>query len=433
MKQLKSIYLFLFILLNASIQASTDKIQTQMGKMLDDFQVQYANHYDYPIIIFDRDELGWRLALGNAYRNDQQETRFQIIKDYVHENSGLYLSDNEISVYETYITYLNASALAQPVGNDALDGFLSCGVFPASPNGNQRLFNEKIVGMPLSEIYGHQDYHNLKVTLNFEENLKISIFHELGHCLDKVYMLDAFRYSSDSSVIHEGESFAETFALLMMNKLGYQDLAFKRSIQRSIYSRKVGAYLAQNSGANLSNEHSIYGGAIYYLSPVLDAVTTLENAGIDFSVQNRDEIIKQSYQIVQEFRLDSRTMNGIQMVLKDGKSAAFKTMSEYLKKLPEFFTIPFIRLTKYLENTDIILDEYLLKDKLKSEEGEELLKMELPLFCDAYLHQDKKMFFALLDHYRNNLKNLRSDNVQMYERAKYLDDIYIRVSTECNQ
>jgi len=433
MKQFKSAYLFLFILLNASIQASTDKIQTQMGKILDDFQAQYANHYDYPIIIFDRDELGWRLALGNAYQNDQQETRFQIIKDYVFENFGLDLSDNEISVYETYITYLNSSALAQPIVNDTLDDFLSCGVFPTSPNGNQRLFNEKIVGMPLSEIYGHQDYHNLKVTLNFEENLKISIFHELGHCLDKVYMLDAFRYSSDSSVIHEAESFAETFALLMMNKLGYQDLAFKRSIQRSIYSRKVGAYLAQNSGVNLSNEHSIYGGAIYYLSPVLDAVTTLENAGIDFFAQNRDEIIKQSYQIVQEFRLDSRTMNGIQMVLQNGKQATFKIMGEYLKKLPEYFTIPFIRLTKYLENTDIILDEYLLKDKLKPEKGEELLKMEISLFCDAFLHQDKKRFFTLLDHYRNNLMNLRSDDVQMYERTKYLDDIYLKVSTECKQ
>ena len=327
MKQIKGVYLFLLILLNATIQAATDEIQTQMGKMLGDFQAKYASNYDYPIIIFDRDELGWRLAVGKAYLEDQQNSRFQIIKDYVYETYGISLSDKEVSTYETYITYLNASALAQPIGNDDLDGFLSCGVFPASPNGNQRLFNEKIVGMPLPEMYINQDYHNLKATLNFDENMKISIFHELGHCFDKVNMLDAFKYSTDSSVIHEGESFAETFALLMMNKLGYQGLAFKRSIQRSIYSRKVGKYLAQSNGANLFNEHSSFGGAIYYLSPVLDAVTTLENAGIDFSTQNTEEIIQQSYQLVQEFRLDSRTMNGILMVLKNGRQDAFKTMN----------------------------------------------------------------------------------------------------------
>ena len=78
------------------------------------------------------------------------------------------------------------------------------------------------------------------------------------------------------------------------------------------------------------------------------------------------------------------------------------------------------------------MDEYLLKDKFKPDRGEEFLEMKISLFCEAYLHQDKKQFFALLDLYRNNLMNLRSDEEQMYERSKYLDDIYKKVATECN-
>lgn len=420
----------LILLLSSPLMA-----KTQMGQLVDSTQIKLANgQTPYPVLIFEKDELDWRFMKNQAFGKDkiQEAKRREIIKGYVLEKTQVTLTDNDASNFETYLTLLKDSAVALPLHDSYSGPAKICGVFPADPNSNQRLEMERILGLGLEEAYGNIGYDQIKPKLSYEDLALFSIYHEVGHCLDQEFMPKTFTNSDDSHGIHQSESFAETFALLALAREGKTELGLKRAAIRTIYSQKLGKFLATHPENSFGNPNYVYGGIIYYLSPVLTKGQELIDSDIE-AIQNmsNQDLIKLAKKIVDENSLHSRVFQGLYNVLAEGEESTMERYRRFSIEMPQLFGKAYPQLKYFVEKIKIDLENEIDLTALSEDGSGELTAIDQDQLCYAALDTNNDLFFSKIDKLRMELRASDAPIEVQRERQKSLKGIAEVLSTKC--
>lgn len=382
--------------------------KTQMSELVEYVQKKYADtNSSHKILVFDKDEVNWRFAKAKVFGEENEKKRIPIIQAYVKEMSGVELTSNQASNFDTYLSILKNSAVALPIteGYSSNKVYKICGVFHADANSNQRLETERLLGLKNKGAYGDLKYNHLKEKLELEEMREFSLYHELGHCLDKRFLPEAQSSYNDAHSIHESESFAETTGLLLLAREGILDVAQRRITMRNIYSRKIGQYLIDTPNISYGNPNAKYGGLIYYMEPVLTAGEALIEANPEFILSSSvEEILIASEKIVDESSLKSRSFNAIFSYLTEGAEVTLERYREYEASMPEFFVGIIDSIMSYIDKTDSTIEEAFNLDLPEVPFKQSLREFTVEEFCPSFKADDRESFNKLLDAFREDLK-----------------------------
>lgn len=313
---------------------------------------EFNRYHKYPILIFDK------AHVKSLLKNKSHEEKLEIIKRYVKQKVGVELDKYEADNILTYHTHMDQSASALPFRIDFDGDYKFCAVFPSGSDLNHRQELERVLGIA-GDInpYPAKRVDSLEAILSLEELKLFSLYHELAHCLDPKY-IPAGNYSAHD--IHKAESFAESLALLLLNKRkGMKQLGVRRSLQRTLYSKYMGKYLATDPNVIAYDELIREGGAIYYLAPSLMAAQKRLN-DYDFirADHNLDHLIKVAEEIVENVALESRDMAAIRTYFNNGREEALEQYRDFSKSSPEFFYQTFLNLKYHsgvIEDVDYFL------------------------------------------------------------------------------
>jgi len=405
---------------------------TDHSKMVNSVQEKYADQFKkYPILIFDIDEISLRYGKANAFGEDKEQElkRAKVIQSYVEDKTGVKLSDSDSLSLEPYTTVMKEGAYAVPLkkkfpGKDVL----ICAVFPASPNSNQRLETERIIGYDIPGAYDDVHYLELKNKLTYQELKLFSIYHELSHCLDPKFLPAVqVAWEPDAHGIHLSESYAESLALILMEREGYKDLGLSRAMYRNLYTKKAGPWFAANPGYGMGNPAFKSGGAIYYLVPSLMATKGLiKNKEIDPSA-NLEDLIEETVRIVDENAMSGRTITAVVNSFDYGKEKSLETYRNYVLKYPNLFDGTYRDLLYFFDFSDYLLGKVL--------GGEFVEETPLPLkslghyrLCEAYQAEDLNTLWMLIDDERSELFGENGSIEEQKMRQKKLNDIFNSLS-----
>ena len=202
--------------------AMASDLTFNLTNIINEAQSTYQNAIErYPILIFNQDEIDERFLAADAYGDSkpQKVKRLEVIQKYVSEKIGVELTQVQADQYEPYLTVLKGSAVALPIlkrGFNSTD-YVMCAVFHASPNSNQRLELERILGLRTPDVYENQAAESIIPKLPYETLAKFSIYHEVGHCLDQTFLPSNYQANGeDPHSVHESESFAEVMGLFLL-------------------------------------------------------------------------------------------------------------------------------------------------------------------------------------------------------------------------
>jgi hypothetical protein len=416
-------------------------VPTSMSKLVQKLQVTYANtNPDYPIIIMDKDELNWRFlkskSFGDREDKEKEAKRLEIIAQYSLEKSGIAISKNHAINMDTYLTVLKGSAVALPFfkGYNG-DEHLLCAVFHASPNSNQRLETERILGLKTEGVYEDDAYNKLTYRLTFEELQNFSIYHELSHCIDRVFLpAAATTYEPSSHDIHLSESYAESLAMLILAKEGHRKLGTKRAILRDLYSRKMGQYFADNPQNGWGNQLYADGGIIYFLSPVIR--NTQSFISMNFrSIKNAsiEELKSIAKGIVDENAFSYRSFPGIASLFKNGAEQALGEYREKAFKMPDFFYDAYTEILEYNDLTNYVVQRAFQDEVIEDDRPqEELTKLNIQSLCALVDANNKIEFFKNIEAHRQELKENRGSDLEQDELAKSLNSIFETLQVSCD-
>ncbi len=417
------------------VSTSSALAKTEMSKLVEYVQDKYATPNESPILIFDKDEINWRFAKAKVFGKENESARIPVIQAYVKEFTGVDLTTNHASNFDTYLSILKNSAVALPLteGYSSNKAYKICGVFHADANSNQRLESERLLGLNIKGAYGDLEYHHLKEGLEFEEMKKFSLYHELGHCLDKRFLPEAQSAYNDAHSIHESESFAETTGLLLLAREGIDNVAQRRITMRNIYSRKIGQYLIDTPGLSYGNPNAKYGGLIYYMQPVLSAGAALIEEDFAFvQDSSMEELLKASERIVDESSLKSRSFNAIYSYLTDGAEVALERYREYEESMPEYFTGIIATIMSYINKTDQTVEDSFDQDREEIPFKLSLKDFTVEEFCPSFESYDREAFNELLDEFREDLKNENGTAAEQRQRQQDLMDLPESLSRICD-
>jgi len=409
--------------------------KTQMGQLVEQTQLKLTQgQTPYPILIFEKDELDWRFMKNQAFGKDkiQEAKRAEIIKAYVLEKTNVSLTDNDASNFEPYLTILKDSAVALPLNESFSGPAKICGVFPADPNSNQRLEMERILGLGLEEAYGNIGYDQIKPKISYEDLALFSLYHEVGHCLDQEFMPKTFSNYDDSHGVHQSESFAETFALLALAREGKTDLGTRRAAIRTIYSQKLGKFLATHPGNGFGNPNYVYGGIIYYLSPVLNKGQELIEQDLE-SIRNMStqELLQLAKKIVVENSLHSRVFQGLYSVLAEGEESTMERYQRFSEQMPDLFAEAYPKLKYYVEKIKTDLENEIDLMAENTDGKGELIEIDNDQFCFAALDTNSDLFFSRIDELRVDLRATVAPVAQQRERQTTLKALAENLSHKC--
>lgn len=398
---------------------------------------------DYPILVVDKDEVSYQFAIRGILPNEndseeiadeKEKKRGSYIIEYVKEQTGTTITIQDALQVEPYITVLKNSAVALPVTSGSFSQlkYKACFVMATLPNSNQRLEVERLLGLTTPDVYGDVGFDQLQETLTYKELAYFSIYHEAGHCLDKTFLPDAVSSFDDSHAIHLSESFAEAFALLMLERKGFRDMAFKRSVLRLIYSRKMGSFFANNPQNGFGNPAYTDGGVIYYLSPVLLATAEwIKWNGPDFESMKLEGLVETAKLIVEDKALHSRSFYAISQFLKGDRDV----VEEYRGRafdLPEFFHRPYLDILHYADYTSYVLskvfeegDQPLFNNQTK----EEIVGFES--LCQALRTGNSNEFFSALEASRLRIQKATAEPEVQRSAQLELNDIFEKLQGEC--
>ncbi len=409
---------------------------TRMSALVEKVQENYANKSEsHPILVIDKDELNWKIAIERAFGKENKKSRMKIITDYVKQKSGVEIKFNDSINLDTYISFLKNSAVAVPITSGMWTSkvYKLCTVFHADPNSNRRLETERLLGLSSKEAYGELSYDQLVPMLDFDQLKKFSIYHELGHCLDEKYLPEAQDSHDDSHGIHQSESFAETAGLLLLAREGELNLAKKRIEMRSIYSRKLGQFFVDNPQTGFGNPNAKFGGMIYYLAPVLKAGKKLIETELP-AIQSSsiEEILSISKDIVENHALDSREFHGIYVYMDQGIETMEETYRGYEESMPDFFEGVLDSIFGFIYDTQRIVEESFDITKRPLPINGELLPLSIQEdFCPSYLAKDRSSFEERLEVFRKDLEKESGSAQSQRERQDTLMNIHETVSVDC--
>ncbi|MCO4794074.1 MAG: hypothetical protein KC493_10195 [Bacteriovoracaceae bacterium] len=429
----KLIILFLAFLLIQPLHAATE---TSMSKFVDYVQTKYANKFkEHPILILNKDELNWELGSKNLFGDDKKEERYSVIKSYIKSKSGVELTFNEIVNVDTYISILKNSAVALPLteGWYSNKKYRICVVFHADPSSNQRLESERVLGLKTKEAYGNNDFSNLQHRLKFEEMKKFSLYHELGHCMDKTFMPDLLNSHDDSHGVHKSEAFAETAGLFFLAREGITNVANNRAKMRTVYSRKMGKFFIDNPQNGFGNPNFKFGGMIYNLAPVLiEGDKVLSNNPNIVTNVNVDKMLSVAANIVKEKAIPFRAFMAIHMFMDKGAEAAINHYEEYERDMPDLFEGIVDHLKKYITYSSDVLDQAFTLLPDPNNPTDNLMPLEMNIFCDAITSNDPTAFATHLESLRVDLEKSNALVENQRERQKSLIDIHEIAAKECH-
>lgn len=406
---------------------------------IDKAQERFGKVKEYPIIIFNQDEISWQLAQSNAYGDNAEAKakRIEIIQNYVKKKSSLEISEKEAESLENYITVMKDSAFAMPIlqGSWGERTFKMCAVFPASPNTNQRLEHERMLGLLTDEVYGDLGYEDIDLRMPYEQLAMFSIYHEVSHCLDPEFMPSNYNGHENPHNVHMSESYAEALALLILEQMGYENMGRARGQMRMMYSRMMGGYFARNPGLGMGNPFFVKGGVIYHLDPVLRGAQEFAfYSGNDFDNMNLEQLMNETVDIVHEYALDSRTFYAIGSYLEaEDKEEAIQTYRERAFDSPELFYKAYAGLVEYDDYTSYVLEQLLgdvsIRESYSKNFGNSLLnRSEL---CKAYKDQDRNVFDQEIERFRLVLREEGLPAESQREMAKELNSLHEDLLTQC--
>lgn len=424
----------ILLLLLCSVQAYA---QTRMSALVSEVQQKLANgNTKYPIIVFDKDEVQWRYLKQDAFgeSKDKENLRKKIIQDYVFEKTKVQLTNNDAGNFEPYTTILKDSAVALPLMESFSGPYKICGVFPADPNSNQFLETERILGLGLEEAYGKIGVDQITAKLSYEELALFSIYHEVGHCLDQDFMPKTYGMYEDSHAIHQSESFAETFALLALAREGRTNLGERRALIRTIYSQKLGKFLATHPGNSFGNPHYVYGGIIYYLAPVLEEGQRLIDSSLEM-IKNAStlDLLAMAKTIVEEKSLHSRVFQGLYRVLVEDPDFVLEQYRVYTEQMPRIFGNSYQQLIFFLAKIDQDMKTGIDEMRNNLERTDQPIELNKDQLCQSAAANDRDLFTALIEEQRIDLLNntLIVESSQR-EKRNTLKSIYQILAKDCD-
>lgn len=426
----------LLLILFAFILTATADAGTNHSKLIKRVQEKYANQFtEYPILIMDIDEISFRYLQKNAYglSKEKEVERAHILIEYVEEKIGVELTLAESIGLEPYTTVLKESAVALPVlGRDykkRID-YEACVVFPASPNSNKRLETHRILQLDTPGAYENVNYEGLQETLEYNELKLFSLYHELGHCMDRTFMPEMYTsYEPDPHDIHLAESFAEVFGLMIMEMEGYKGTALKRALFRNMYSVEMGKWFVANPQNGFGNPLYKAGGAIYYLVPaLLEARKRLEKRKGPLVVSNLDEIKDVAADIVKTAGYEGRSFNAIKYWFFEGQDKALDMYQDYYLRMPELFDDAFGDLSKFIFQNELLYKK--LAGKIEFEVDQSLLPvLDTSGLCS--IKNNEEELYQQLNLEREQLSNWVGNYEDQVSRKANLDGIYEYLQT-CN-
>ena len=410
---------------------------TQQSQLIQYLQDQYADQgQNYPVLIIDQDEIELRYAKENAFGSDEEKEklRSKILAQYVLENTGVQLTSNDALGLEPYTSVMKGGAYAIPLFNNYRDKqYKICTVFPASVNSNQRLETHRILGLDTPGAYPAQAYQRLKKHIPFEILKMYSILHELGHCLDRTFMPNAYStYEPNAHSVHESESFAETFSTFMLIKEGYKNWAQTRALYRNLYTRYMGQWFVDNPQNGFGNPMYLKGGIIYYLSPSLLQANYVIQRNRDLKDLSVLEYIEMAETIVKENAITSRAFHGIYRTFEEDHNVVIDFYREFSMDSPDFFKdayedlLVFLDFSPYLETQifgDIQPADQSASDALAPITS---VKDDLATVVHNYIEDsseaNRDILDELLDQYRSNLEQASNLDYELQLNQKELLD-----------
>ena len=421
--------MFWFLLIPFFAQAEVSFSGT--ADLIQRIQSKFLSHREgYPIVIFDRNEIEWRFAQAHAF--GKPELRTQIIIQTVQEKSGVLISTNDASNFDTYLTVLKDSAVSLPAFSNGLGSPISmCAVFPGNDNSNQRLETDRILQFPIKEAYGDLNYNRLKRTLSYSQMQLISLLHEMSHCLDKTYLPKVYQGYSDAHSIHQGEAFAETLAILLAAQEGEKNIGPVRAEHRTIYSRYIEDFFSHNPNKGMGDENFIYGGIIYYLAPVIEAAQLLVDKDKIQSASLSD-LINIAGKIVEEKSISPRAFYAIYSAFTDGRQTALTLYKERAESAPNLFQKAYEDLVQYFQISDPVILDAFYKDDRVIPSKQKLLPYSATDFCPAFRSKNYGDFFMKLNIYRTDLAAANGTADEQKFRAEELKGLLEFVSYNCN-
>lgn len=432
-----------FFSLCAASALSTQVLATEMPvnltKIINEAQSKYQNAIkDYPILIFNQDEIDARFLAANAFGDSKEKKaqRLKVIQEYIFDKIGLEVSEREADQYEPYVTVLKGSAVALPLlqGRFGKYKYKMCGVFHASPNSNQRLELERILGLRTKEVYENQAAESILPKLPYETLAKFSIYHEIGHCLDQTFLPGVYNSGVESPhSVHESESFAEVMGLFILTQQGHKNIARNRGMLRTIYSRKMGSYFAKNPGLGFGNPFFVAGGVIYYLDPVLKAADVkIRELRSDFHQLQLPELITLAREIVEKNALHSRSFHAILSFLQaDHQEDALDRYREYSYSSPDLFYESYRDLLTYSDFTSFLMGKIFDEDATESQGQGQLSEIDSRELCTLVVTKQSEALRLRLDSYREELQNELGSPEEQRSLAKRLNDIFEKELSEC--
>ena len=111
-------------------------------------------------------------------------------------------------------------------------------------------------------------------------------------------------YEVDAHSVHESESYAEVFALMMLEREGLQGTGRTRALLRNLYTQEMGQWFIDNPQNAFGNQLYLKGGLIYYLAPTLLATDEFVSRNREFVKGAVDELLLKAGEIVKEYSVD---------------------------------------------------------------------------------------------------------------------------------
>jgi hypothetical protein len=397
-------------------------------------QKKFAGAVPYPVVILDRDELEWQFAQANAYGEPRSQKRVELIQSHIRERSGVSITDVEAANLEPYLTIMKESAMAFPFFERDSSREKLCVVLPAPASSNQMLETERILGFSSSKVSGEYRVHHVTRSLSYRQLWLFSLFHELAHCLDTEFMPQAYHMNGeDPHSTHLSESFAETLALLLLAQEGQKNLGENRSVLRSIYSRKVGKFLATNPAASMGISSIMQGGAVYYLAPVLNqAQSLIETRFAEIAASDISLLKKAASKIVREKALKSMSIHAVYVYLSEGYEVSFGRYEEQAGKYPDLFVVALGSLKEFHEQTERALRDGL--DLSRPAPGPSPLRLtpfEIGDLCPDFLRKDRAGLMRQISLHRENLEQQPGTIDQQRARAEELKSVFERLPKSC--
>ncbi len=439
---MKLFILFIFCLLFANIKAQSNEL-INFSLEIENLQnlanqLYKENKIPHPIIIFDNDEINWKFLQADSLEfedDSSKEIRYEIISNYVHEKIGYKITSKDVLNLDPFVTVMKESAWALPFRlNWETTKFRFCAVFPPSINSNQRYETMRLLDFQ-EEIYGSLKPIHYKEEMSYNELMLFSLYHEFSHCLDPVFFPKQLSYHEpDALTTHQGESFAETNALLLLAKRGFLDIGRKRLILRSTYSRMVGKYLTLHPEFAFGNPIVIKGGIIYYLTPSL-------SEGLFFVLSNKykisdytiSELINYSVDIVNRSAIETRSFHALFSYLEsDDKNEVISRYERLAYNDPGLFYKAYTDLIAYIAFTDLVLNQAFDIDQVESPNDIELPPLSIEDFCLAKNNNDESLMRSLLYDQRQLLVDSQYNFSSQKNRIKQLNQLHLELQLNCS-